>query len=294
MVTPLVSIIVPCYNAQKYISQTINSILNQKHTHFEIIIIDDGSFDKSKDIINQFNDSRVHYFFQANKGVSSARNIGFSKAKGEFVVFFDADDLMSENFLTERLSVLKHDSLIDFSCSQIKKIDELNNIIGNEFYNGYTNTFSYDILTFNQRLTTCPSNYLFRISFLLKNKITFNENLASTADKFFLLKCNNVGKGYQIKESAFLLYRVSSSGMSQVLNINLINDNIQFEKETLLLLKSNGIQKKVIDGFLAKNRLSISISFFKIKVYNKTFIYLFKSLICNPKVFVNYLLNKLE
>lgn len=293
MVTPFVSIIIPCYNAEKYISQTINSILNQKYSHFEIIIIDDGSSDKSKDIINQFSDSRIHYFFQANKGVSSARNNGFSKAKGDFVIFFDADDLMSENFLTERVSILNHDSLIDFSCSQIKKIDELNNIIGNKFYNGYTNTFSYDILTFNQKLTTCPSNYLFRTSFLSKNKIAFNENLTSTADKYFLLKCNSVGKGYQINENAFLLYRVSSSGMSQVLNINLINDNIQFEKETLLLLNSSGVKKSVINDFLAKNRLSISISFFKIKVYNKTFSYLFRSLICNPNVIINYMLNKL-
>jgi teichuronic acid biosynthesis glycosyltransferase TuaG len=291
MLTSLVSIIIPCYNAEKYISETIYSILKQKHVLFEIIIIDDGSSDESKNIIHQFSDSRIFYFYQENKGVSVARNTGLSKAKGEFVIFFDADDLMTDDFLIERVSYLNNNFKVDFVCSLIKKIDELNLEIGHLFFNGYTDEFSNDILKFNQTLTTCPSNYLFRKSFLLKNNLIFNERLSSSADKYFMLNCNMFGNGFQLINGAFLLYRISPTGMSQILSIKLINDNIKLENEILLILNSD-FNRHVIREFLAKNGLSISISFFKIKIYHKAIIYLFKSLFNNPKVIINYLFEK--
>ncbi|MFO0321505.1 MAG: glycosyltransferase family 2 protein [Bacteroidota bacterium] len=290
----LISIVIPCYNGAHYIAETLNSILSQAYQKFEIIVVDDGSFDETNAIINRYVDNRIKYVYQTNQGVSVARNNGFKLVRGQYVVFFDADDLMSFNFLTERVSILIRDSVTDFCCSQIKKIDEMNNIIGNDIYNGYSDKFSHDILSFNQKLTTCPSNYLFRTSFLINNKILFNENLSSTADKYFLLECDCLGKGYQINNNAFLLYRISAKGMSQVLNIGLINDNIQFEKEILILLKNIGFTKKLINDFLAKNRLSISISFLKISIYNKSFTYFIKSIISNPKVLVQYLFNKLK
>ena len=90
----LISVIIPVYNAEKYIRKCVQSCLNQTYANIEIIVIDDGSSDQSADICDRFveKDERVHVFHKENGGVSSARNIGLSVARGKFIIFVDADD----------------------------------------------------------------------------------------------------------------------------------------------------------------------------------------------------------
>lgn len=89
-----VSIIIPAYNAEKTIKRCIDSIINQSYHFLQIIIIDDGSKDRTQEIINNYNDKRIEYFFQNNAGVSTARNVGISHAKSEYIIFVDADDTL--------------------------------------------------------------------------------------------------------------------------------------------------------------------------------------------------------
>lgn len=98
----LFSVIMPVYNVQEYLHKAIESVLNQSFTNFELIIVDDGSTDNSKNIIQKFlkNDKRITYFFQENMGLSEARNTGIRLSKGEFIFFMDSDDEIS----TETLS----------------------------------------------------------------------------------------------------------------------------------------------------------------------------------------------
>lgn len=98
-----ISIIIPVFNKEKQIANTIKSVLSQSESDFEVLLIDDGSTDKSADIIKQFliRDSRLKYFYKPNGGVSSARNYGLSIATGEYITFLDADDAWEENFLEE-------------------------------------------------------------------------------------------------------------------------------------------------------------------------------------------------
>ncbi len=98
---PFFSVIIPLYNKEKYIKETLQSVLNQYFEDFEVIIVNDGSTDKSMDIVTQFKDSRVQVVNQTNQGVSAARNNGIFKAKTEFIAFLDADDLWYKNHLTE-------------------------------------------------------------------------------------------------------------------------------------------------------------------------------------------------
>lgn len=100
---PLVSIIIPCFNADKYLRQTLESVLWQQYKHWECILVDDGSTDSSASIIQSFQltDPRFKYIKQSNQGPSIARNIGAAQSKGEFIQFLDADDIL----LPERLSV---------------------------------------------------------------------------------------------------------------------------------------------------------------------------------------------
>lgn len=91
---PLVSIIIPCYNAGAYIGQTLRSVINQTYTNIEIVIIDDGSTDDSLERIGEIEDNRIVLIKQANKGQGAASNVGVAMSKGEYIKFFDADDLM--------------------------------------------------------------------------------------------------------------------------------------------------------------------------------------------------------
>lgn len=98
----MISIIVPVYNVDKYLQRCIESILAQKFVDFELLLIDDGSKDKSGEICDNFalKDKRIKVFHKENGGVSSARNLGIAKAQGEWITFIDSDDWVSEDYLS--------------------------------------------------------------------------------------------------------------------------------------------------------------------------------------------------
>ncbi len=96
---PQFSIIIPLYNKQNFIENTIKSVLNQGFTDFELIIVNDGSTDNSEEKVLAFKDTRIQYFRKENGGVSSARNFGIEKAKSDYIVFIDADDYWYPDFL---------------------------------------------------------------------------------------------------------------------------------------------------------------------------------------------------
>jgi len=95
---PKVSVIIPCYNYGRYLPETLESVMHQSTSDWECIVVDDGSTDDTKGIVADFiaKESRFKYYYQENKGVSTARNTGISIAKGEFIQFLDADDLLEK------------------------------------------------------------------------------------------------------------------------------------------------------------------------------------------------------
>jgi glycosyltransferase involved in cell wall biosynthesis len=97
--TPLISVIVPLHNAAEYISRSIGSVLTQTYPHFELIVVDDGSTDGGGDIAENPKDSRIRLIRQNNLGVSAARNLGITEARGEYIAFLDADDKWDPIFL---------------------------------------------------------------------------------------------------------------------------------------------------------------------------------------------------
>lgn len=100
------SIIIPLYNKEKYIKKTISSILNQTYEKYEIIIINDGSTDRSKDVVESINDDRITLINIKNSGVSAARNYGIEHAKFEYIAFIDADDYWDKNYLKYIISLI--------------------------------------------------------------------------------------------------------------------------------------------------------------------------------------------
>lgn len=106
---PKVSVIIPTYNCAKYLLIAVNSVLNQTFHDFEIIIVDDGSTDNTKEILKNYikeYQNKIRYFYQENNGPGAARNKGIKEAKGEYVAFLDSDDKLVENSLLLRKNFL--------------------------------------------------------------------------------------------------------------------------------------------------------------------------------------------
>src|SRR5690242_296893 len=106
--SPVVSVIIPVYNGEKYIEATIRSVMNQSLKDIDIYVVNDASKDKSAEIVEQLakTDSRIHLINKKNSGVADSRNRGFESSKGTFVAFLDQDDIWNENNLEEKVNAI--------------------------------------------------------------------------------------------------------------------------------------------------------------------------------------------
>ena len=103
---PLVSILIPAYNAQEWLAQTLKSAIAQSWPHKEIIVVDDGSTDKTVAIARQFESDQVRVFRQENEGAAAARNKAFALSQGEYIQWLDADDLLAPDKIAKQLVAL--------------------------------------------------------------------------------------------------------------------------------------------------------------------------------------------
>lgn len=130
MNNPKVSIIVPVYNLENYIEQSVRSLLAQSYQNVEIILVDDGSKDASLSIIEQLaaSDSRIVYTSQSNGGAAKARNTGLALATGDFITFVDGDDMLSPNAIRDNIGYFD-DEKIDWVAFSIRRVDAQGNYI---------------------------------------------------------------------------------------------------------------------------------------------------------------------
>ena len=123
---PLVSVITPVYNGGDYIGQAIENVLSQDYPNFELIIIDDGSTDNTKEVVLRYDDKRIRYLHQENNGVSSARNLGIRHSHGQYIIPLDADDMMASTSITKHLQEFDKHPEADLVYSDVLLIDENN------------------------------------------------------------------------------------------------------------------------------------------------------------------------
>lgn len=126
---PIISVVIPAYNAEKTIKETINSVLNQTFQDWELIIINDGSSDQTGEIIQKIIDSKIKLFSYQNAGVSISRNRGIAKASGEFIAFLDHDDLWTPDKLELQLQALQEHSNAALAYSWTDHCDESGKVI---------------------------------------------------------------------------------------------------------------------------------------------------------------------
>lgn len=120
----LVSVIIPVYNVERYIAATVQSVLDQTYSNFEVLIVDDGSPDRSIEICEQFTDPRIKIIRQENRGLAGARNTGIRHAKGEYLGFLDSDDLWLPEKLAKHVEHLDNSPRVGISYSRSALIDQ--------------------------------------------------------------------------------------------------------------------------------------------------------------------------
>ncbi len=131
---PEVSLIIPCYNAEKYLGETLQSLVRQTYSDFEVIVADDGSTDRTREIVEEFRQKlRIKYTYQSNKGPGSAHKRGFGIAKGEYLALLDHDDNYLPHKLEKQVSLLKENPDLGMAYSDAFVIDSEGNRIGRYF-----------------------------------------------------------------------------------------------------------------------------------------------------------------
>lgn len=129
---PLISVIVPVFNVAEFLDDCIKSLLNQSYENFEILLIDDGSGDKSLEICQNYakKEPKIRVFSKQNGGQGSARNLGLDNAKGEFICFVDSDDILASGFLDKTFEILKQNNVKMAMCAYAPFVDasEISNV----------------------------------------------------------------------------------------------------------------------------------------------------------------------
>ncbi len=129
----LISVIIPVYNKEKHIKKCIDSVLNQSYQNFEIILVDDGSFDNSGKILDDYlkKDERIKVFHIENGGVLAARNFGVKKSNGEFISFIDADDTVEPEYLEKLLDILLVNKCDISQCNYSNVLEDIKTPVSN-------------------------------------------------------------------------------------------------------------------------------------------------------------------
>lgn len=129
MTTPAVSVIIPAYNQAHYLASALRSVLAQTLTEWEAIVVDDGSTDNTREVAAGFDDARIRYIYQANQGLSGARNTGVRAAQGQFLAFLDSDDELTPEFLKTCVEALKADRALGAVHTATQFIDQSGNTL---------------------------------------------------------------------------------------------------------------------------------------------------------------------
>lgn len=188
MSSPLISIIIPVYNTERYLNCCIDSILSQTFTDFELLLIDDGSTDKSGDICDEYaqKDYRIRVFHKKNGGVSSARNTGLEHAKGVWIAFVDSDDYLKNSYLNVLMS--HTNAGIDLIISFPEVVLKDYSIKLDRYTDGIVTQFNFEQLfvQYDMHEHTSPWGKLYRAELIKKFSLKFGEQLCFGEDTVFL------------------------------------------------------------------------------------------------------------
>lgn len=256
----MVSVIVPFFNAELYLQETIQSVVSQSYTDFELILINDGSTDGSKAIVQSFDDKRIVLLEQENMGVSAARNLALENMRGDYFCFLDADDVLPPNSLYSRVELLENNKSLDFVDGHILVMDEnlkeLKKIWKPSFHG---NPF--------QDLTRLRGKSFFNPSWMIrvspKKNYRFNERLTHGEDLLFYLELSKYGGLYSYVEEPILKYRNTPG--SAMKNLRGLENGYRYIES--ILIKWPELSKKSLLIYKYKYRRAMALAYLRKKQF---------------------------
>ena len=245
---PKVSILIPLYNSENYIEETIQSCLNQTYENIEIIIVDDGSTDKSLQIAKSFESGKLKVYSQPNSGACKARNLAFEKSIGDYIQYLDADDLLSENKIENQIKDLKNTDYKTIAfCSHTRDLGEFNKGIYKTqiIEHSYEKPLNLLLDIFNGKGNVLVHCWLCSRR-LIEETGSWHEEIHKAQDSDFfvrlILKCNRVLFSYE----TLVFYRILTNSVSTTLNVKSLESVLMVNSiiEKLVLEKENSSQTK--------------------------------------------------
>ncbi|WP_026524918.1 glycosyltransferase family 2 protein [Butyrivibrio sp. MB2005] len=241
-----VSVIIPTYNNGKYIEKCIRSVLDQTYKNLEIIVIDDGSTDDTKSICESFmeGETKVVYYYQQNQGVSVARNYGIEIATGDFVMFVDSDDWLSDDCIETLVLKADGSDIISCCCNVVGEKQEINHFFESSFVaknRQEKECFLLQISDFdrgqpnkvNYTAIGVPWGKLYRRSFLISNKLQFKIDLKRLQDNVFNMYAFELADAVTYIDVPLYNYRVNhistyKMGYSASIQKTVIHERMKF------------------------------------------------------------------
>ena len=235
-----ISVVVPVYNTEKYISECLDSLINQTLKEIEIICINDGSTDKSLEILNDYakKDHRIKVFSQFNRGLGATRNMGIEKVSGKYIYFLDSDDFLDLRTF-EELYNCAEDKNLDIAIFQlINYDDETKEYYDDDYYNMdflgekvKDNVFSYgDISDILFDLANSACNKLYRREFILNCNAKFSDGLIFEDNVFYLNVMLNAERIYFLKKHFYKRRRrknsITSSNNEKYMDVIEVTDEV--------------------------------------------------------------------
>lgn len=251
---PIFSVIINCFNSEKFIDQTIRSVLAQTFKNFELVIVDNKSQDRTKDIIDSFTDSRIKYFkISKHVTLGEARNFGLKRTKGQFIGFLDSDDYWHIKKLELSLGLFDDSHGIVYS-----NVLYFSNKSRFDLYNKRTphrgNCFEQLILDYS----LCISSVLFRKSIISKNEIFFDNKLLVCEDFDFFVNLSKYTKLVYLPRT-LSYYRIHEN------NLTVKKRLLFFDEIEYVIKKQNDLSFQFMRNCLDINKLNKSIFFWKSK-----------------------------
>lgn len=238
----MISVIIPVYNCEQYLPGCIDSILAQSFQDFEVLLVDDGSKDRSGDICDQYSsrDNRFHVFHRTNSGVSATRNFGIDHANGDYISFVDADDSVHPDFLKHLFETILR-SQADFSYCDIL----LENPDGNRIYTTYLSDGNKQSV-FHKMLREgwggLCFNKLYRKQFLDSNALRFPEDINYCEDVLFSVQAFWAASSIvKVPEPLYHYNRKNVHSATHAMNLRLINDSLAAMSSLVTFFETNNI-----------------------------------------------------
>lgn len=300
----MISVIINAYNSEKTIEKCINSILNNAYEDYEIIVVNDGSTDKTEEIVELFASNKIRYYSKKNTGIADSRNFGIEKAKGEYITFVDSDDYVSNKYfeglskyLNEGIDIIKRKATIVKENKEEK--------IQGPVFDKCTGEEAFNKLCFNDKYIETLWSYIIKKNLIEENNFRFTPNyfhedfelllliilkaktMVSLDDYVYyymqtensIMRENNLEK--TIKKSKDVLYHYDNI-LKEIEKYNLdkiTKDNVKIHCTNTLLLKTRELEGKAKKEYIQELK--------KRKIYKNIKVRNLKQLIKKIILFIN-------